>query len=661
MTEWSAIPLRARRAALGPAGLVMLLGLSILAGPPSATADPLPLGQRVAIGAWAPPAPWAGTAAVTDLERALDHRVDIVHFFETWETAWDRFDRRALSAVAADGRRVLLSWEPWVPGGSPEQPRYSLLSIVEGRHDANLRAWARGLRDHGQTVHLRPMHEMNGDWYPWSGVRNGNTPDQYVAAWRHIHALFAGEGADNIRWVWSPNAIDVPAGNRMESYFPGSDYVDVVALDGYNWGGDMPSHGGWQSFDAIFASAYERAAALGPHPIWIAEVAADEVGGDKAAWIRAMLGSTGYPRLEAIVWFNEAKERNWPITSSPAATAAFREGLQSSTADPPSAPSTSDAAGPGVIRHGGSNRFETAQRVAAALPHRSGFAVVASGESFPDALAAAPLAGARGAPVLLTTPTRLHPATAEALRTLDVRAVAIIGGEAAIAPGVEREIVELLGPGGTVTRIAGPDRYATAAAINEEAGSALGDVALLVNGDDFPDALAAGALAAGQRLPLLATRAASLPAATEAALGSLGVREVVVVGGERAVGPLVVSRLDEMGLSVTRIAGPDRFSTALAVADHARREHGWQAAQGALLARGDDFPDALSAAALAGGLRAPLLLTSRTRLSDEVRRWLGSAGCLTDGVRVIGGTGALPDSVAAEVRDVLATAGCGSL
>ena len=76
---------------------------------------------------------------------------------------------------------------------------------------------------------IRFGHEMNGDWYGWSGQ-----PAAYVAAWRHVVSVFRGEGAANVKWVWSPNVDngDYP----FARYFPGDSWVDYVALDGYNWG-----------------------------------------------------------------------------------------------------------------------------------------------------------------------------------------------------------------------------------------------------------------------------------------------------------------------------------------------------------------------------------------------------------------------------------------
>ena len=79
--------------------------------------------------------------------------------------------------------------------------------------------------------------------------------------------------------------------------------------------------------EVLFAQPYDRIAALGPQPIWVAEVASVEQGGDKAAWIRDMLTTTAFPRLEAVVWFDENKGADWRIRSTDSAVQAFREHL----------------------------------------------------------------------------------------------------------------------------------------------------------------------------------------------------------------------------------------------------------------------------------------------------------------------------------------------
>src|SRR5262249_48553137 len=129
--------------------------------------------------------------------------------------------------------------------------QYANRNIAGGAFDGYLRSWARAAKAWGKPFFLRPNHEMNGNWYPWgtgAGNPNNNTPEEYVAAWKHLHALFDAEGVTNAVWVWCPNV-----GLSMGEDYPGDGWVDWVGLDGYNWG-DL--NAGWLALRDVFGAAY---------------------------------------------------------------------------------------------------------------------------------------------------------------------------------------------------------------------------------------------------------------------------------------------------------------------------------------------------------------------------------------------------------------------
>src|SRR2546421_1459287 len=223
----------------------------------------LPLAKRgIWIGAYAPPAPWESMSAVHDLEHRIGRRLDLVHIYKAWAEAWGQYDEqtiRELALATSDDRRALITWEPWAHCRGINQPLFSLKNIATGKHDPYIRSWAHGLRNFHNVVYLRPMHEMNSNWYPWAGGVNGNNSTDYIAAWRHMHDVFSQARAGNVRWVWSPYALDVPAGNRLETYYPGVEYVDILSVDAYNWGvSDDQSERRWQDADDLLARPYER-------------------------------------------------------------------------------------------------------------------------------------------------------------------------------------------------------------------------------------------------------------------------------------------------------------------------------------------------------------------------------------------------------------------
>ena len=167
-------------------------------------------------------------------------------------------------------------------GASTDQPDHRLARIVDGSWDEQLGRWARAVAGARSPVMVRFAHEMNGTWYPWSEQVNGNRPGDYVAAWRHVVDLFRREGATDALWVWSPNVVE-PSTTALDELWPGEDDVDVVGLDGYNWGAarhDTSWRSPAQLFDATLAQVRDLAPGV---PVVITETACAEQGGDKEA------------------------------------------------------------------------------------------------------------------------------------------------------------------------------------------------------------------------------------------------------------------------------------------------------------------------------------------------------------------------------------------
>jgi putative cell wall-binding protein len=300
-------------------------------------------------------------------------------------------------------------------------------------------------------------------------------------------------------------------------------------------------------------------------------------------------------------------------------------------------------------RLAGADRFATAASIAAATFETADVAILATGERFPDALAASYAAGSEDGPVLLTTRADLPPATLDALRALQVGTVVLIGGAEAIGEEVESRLQE---EGYDTERIHGADRFETAAAVATTYGAGLlpplplqeGGSAILASGEDFPDALAAGPLAAAADLPLLLTPTDTPHEAVDAALADMGTGHLIVVGGTAAVSAAVTDHYESQGYEVSRLAGTTRTHTATIVADHLIEHVEGFSREAVLLARGDDFPDALAAGIHGAVVGAPILLTdSPASLSTPTRGWL-AAGCPeVRAIHALGGGGAVTD------------------
>jgi hypothetical protein len=226
----------------------------------------------------------------------------------------------------ARGVEPMVTVEPYVGGYGNA---VSLSALADGRYDSEIHAEAAVAKAYGGEVLIRFAHEMNGPWEAW-GPGHGSTPQDYVDAWRHYVSVFRADGATNARFVWSPN---VDGGSYpFTPYFPGDEWVDYVALDGYNWGSNS-----WQTFAQIFSSSYATLTQLSAKPVMIAETASSGVGGDKAAWIREVFLHTipqQFGRVVAVVWFNRdftaVGEQDWRIDSSSSSLAAYREVVSNS-------------------------------------------------------------------------------------------------------------------------------------------------------------------------------------------------------------------------------------------------------------------------------------------------------------------------------------------
>jgi hypothetical protein len=232
-----------------------------------------------------------------------------------------------MNAARARGAVPLVTWEPWAWGGGLDQPAYSLDRIAAGDFDARIVQWGQALAGWGYPVQLRFAHEMNGDWYPWAEGVNGNEAGDYIQAWRHVHDVVAATGAANVSWVWSPN-VPYWGSTDLAGLFPGAGYVDVVALDGYNWG-TSASWSGWIPPQDLFAPGIAELRTIAPGlPILIAETASSKAGGSKAPWNTDLVSYlAAQPDVTGFVWFHMQKEADWRINSSDASAATFKSAL----------------------------------------------------------------------------------------------------------------------------------------------------------------------------------------------------------------------------------------------------------------------------------------------------------------------------------------------
>ncbi len=290
-------------------------------------------------GAWLGDFP--SSANIPAFEQLSGHHLDVGQFYIDWSSSFSSI-QPYLQALDADNSEAMITWMP---------SQYTTPQIASGAADSYIQSFAQGVRSYGKAIQIRPMHEMNGNWYSWGiGDSTVNTNASYIQAWQHIVTIFRQVGATNAKFIWSINSNNVGAGASLTGAYPGDNYVDYVGIDGYNWG-TTQSWSTWQTFDQIYSSPYQALTQLTHKPVLITEWASAELGGSKAAWITdafQQIASSKYSQIVGENWFNMNKETDWRVNSSSTALAAFQAAIDTTSQSPTPTPGVTPTATAGV-------------------------------------------------------------------------------------------------------------------------------------------------------------------------------------------------------------------------------------------------------------------------------------------------------------------------
>lgn len=286
----------------------------------------------------------ASLKPVFDLEKALHTQISLIHLYTAWGSKEEQqFPKIQVESIIKSGSLPFITWEPWLsdfdleqfPDLRPVETRDvgGLKDVAAGVYDAYLHDWAKAAAEVGHSVFLRLGHEMNDPYrYPW-GPQN-NPASDFIAAWRHVHAVFEQEGATNVLWVWSPH----PAYGWFDAYYPGEVFVDWVGAGVLNYG-SVAHWSQWWTFDEIFGQHYPALAAFGK-PIMLSEFGSLAVGGDRPGWYAGALRElpARYPLVKSIVFFHSANDRtitpqalDWTVIRDADCVREIRGALQAYT------------------------------------------------------------------------------------------------------------------------------------------------------------------------------------------------------------------------------------------------------------------------------------------------------------------------------------------
>jgi uncharacterized protein YkwD/putative cell wall-binding protein len=281
-----------------------------------------------------------------------------------------------------------------------------------------------------------------------------------------------------------------------------------------------------------------------------------------------------------------------------------------------------------VERISGDSRYDTAGVISIWGWNQSDDIVLASGETFPDALAGGPLAYKLNAPILLTSKDRLPSITKERIEQLQAKHVYILGGVGAIDQYVEQQLKDL---GIKITRIGGDDRFQTAAKIANYLPS---NKAIVANGRNFPDALAVAPYAAKNGIPIVLTESGRLPTATKTITDKK--EKTILVGGAGVISSSVAAKLPPN----TRYGGANRYDTAKKIIEGLPMK-----TDRAYVATGANFADALSGSVLAAKDNAPILLVKKDQIPSPMKSLVNSYPAFS----ILGGSNAVASGVEEEL------------
>ena len=259
------------------------------------------------------------------------------------------------------GSVPLLYWSPWDrPYDEDQGPdKFSLSNIAAGKWDAYIDHWGDAAKAFGHPLMVSFANEMNGEWFPWSGMFYGrdkqvpNTnppryvgPETFKAAYRRVVDRVRARGATNVIWVFHFMNYSMPQEewNLIKYYYPGPKYVDWLGMSVY---GQQYVEDNWSSFEPLLDWPYTEITELDPtKPVMLAEWGIGEFPqfGSKSDFIKeAFKTMRKYPKLKAAIYWNERWQNepstnpdgtyqdggysNLRVNSSPEALAAYRKGV----------------------------------------------------------------------------------------------------------------------------------------------------------------------------------------------------------------------------------------------------------------------------------------------------------------------------------------------
>ncbi len=216
----------------------------------------------------------------------------------------------------------IISLELW--DWSKDRENDALEKITKGLYDEYFSTWASKAAKSGRKIIFRFGFEMNGNWF-----HLGQKPVLFKNAWNRVHRIFNLHDAMSVQWMFSPNVL---LGNdrkviNIDQYYPGDEVVDLIGIDGYNFGDGHDKWHQWERYTDIFEDTIKRLSQY-KKPLYLSEIgcAADP---RKFVWLKTFLRSVSSDRrIKGFIYFNFNKisegEPDWRLDSDKRSLEVFR-------------------------------------------------------------------------------------------------------------------------------------------------------------------------------------------------------------------------------------------------------------------------------------------------------------------------------------------------
>lgn len=302
---------------------------------------------------------------------------------------------------------------------------------------------------------------------------------------------------------------------------------------------------------------------------------------------------------------------------------------------------------PTKVRIYGNDRYETSSKIAKEGWSSSYYAIIASGEDFPDSLSAVTLSKKHDAPILLSNKNLLNKNTKEELTRMRVKKVFIIGGQASISSKVEQDIKSM---GITTERLGGRDRYETSIKIAERLGNP--GTLFVVTSNHFGDALSVGPIAAKKGAPIILTSKDNLSDYTKKYLYKKVFNKIYIVGDRAQISDKVASEFEKyVKNSQTNENAVERIDTKSNSSSIYERNinvidkfpEQLNKYREIFVASGVAFADALSVNALAAKKEAPIVI-GNTSDGNLLKSFISKNSSDIAIINIVGGQGVISES-----------------